>query len=151
MQEIEDLKTKSLPELLEMYKELYGEHSSSTNEVFLRRKIAYRIQEQASGTLSRKAKSQIAELIAKYDPVNNKTLRPQVTTAGKELKVLPSMRDKRLPIPGTIIKKNYKGQIIEVRVLEKGFEYNNTYFRTLSAIAQEITGSHWNGFNFFGM
>ena len=103
------------------------------------------------GGLSKKAKTRLEELIEKYDPVNNKALRPKITTGDKELKTLPSMRDKRLPIPGTIIRKNYKGKEIEVRVLEKGFEYIGKHYRSLTGIAFEITGAHWNGYSFFNV
>jgi len=149
--EINRLNAKNLEELQAQFAELFGKKTDSVNEVFLRRKIAYRLQEQELGGLSKKAKTRIAELIEKFDPVNNKALRPKVMTAGKELKSIPSMRDKRLPIPGTIIRKKYKGQDIEVRVLEKGFEYNGNRYRSLTGIALEITGSHWNGYSFFSI
>ncbi len=147
--ELNKLKDKSLKELQAQFELIFGKKTDSPNEVFLQRKIAYWIQERALGGLSRKAKTKIAELIEKYDPVNNKTLRPKITTSGKELKNLPSMRDKRLPIPGTTIRKKYKGKEIEVRVLEKGFEYNGKFYRSLSGITRVVTGSNWNGYDFF--
>ena len=45
--------------------------------------------------------------------------------------------------------KKYKGRDIYVKVLEKGFEYNDKYYRTLTAIAEEISGAHWSGYEFF--
>lgn len=149
--ELDKLKDKNLEELQVQFELICGRKTDSTNEVFLRRKIAYRIQEQELGGLSKKAKARINELVAKYDPINNKALRPKVITAGKELKKLPSMRDKRLPIPGTVLYKKYKDKKIEVRVLEKGFEYNGKRYRSLTGIAFEITGSHWNGYAFFNV
>lgn len=147
--ELNKLKDKNLKELQEQFELIFGKKTDSTNDTFLTRKIAYRLQERELGGLSRKAKSKIAELIEKYDPVNNKTLRPKMTTGGKEFRNMPSMRDKRLPIPGTTIRKKYKGKDIEVRVLEKGFEYNGKFYRSLSGIVRLITGSNWNGFDFF--
>ena len=38
-----------------------------------------------------------------------------------------------------------------VRVLPKGFEFEGEVYRSLSAIAAKVTGSHWNGFRFFGL
>jgi len=149
--ELDKLKDKHLEELQAEFELTFGRKTDSTNDTFLRRKIAYRIQEMEWGGLSKKAKVRLDELIEKYDPVNNKALRPKITTGGKELKTLPSMRDKRLPIPGTIIRKTYKGQEIEVRVLEKGFEYNGKRYRSLTGIALEITGAHWNGYAFFNV
>ncbi|RLB82651.1 MAG: DUF2924 domain-containing protein [Deltaproteobacteria bacterium] len=34
---------------------------------------------------------------------------------------------------------------------EKGFEYDGRIFRSLSAVAREITGTRWNGKVFFGL
>lgn len=73
------------------------------------------------------------------------------TEAGSSvtLKRIKLSRDPRLPMPGTILTKEYDGKRIDVRVLENGFEYNNQQYRSLSAIAREITGTSWNGFVFF--
>jgi len=144
------LKNAPLTELQKKYKELLNtKEAPCDNKVFLLRRIAYKLQEIKHGGLSEAAKSKIEELMVKYDPVNNKALRPQVISAGKEFNSLPLLRDKRLPIPGTVISKKYKDQIIQVKVLEKGFEYNDTYYKSLSAIAHEITGANWNGYGFF--
>ena len=59
--------------------------------------------------------------------------------------------DPRLPKVGTTITKSYKGKKINVRVLESGFEYDGQQFRSLSALAKNVTGSVWNGFLFFGL
>lgn len=57
--------------------------------------------------------------------------------------------DDRLPLPGTIITQEYKGQLLQVRVLIKGFEYAGEVYKSLSAVAKVVTGSHCNGFSFF--
>jgi len=36
-------------------------------------------------------------------------------------------------------------------VSESGFEYQGNPYRSLSAIAREITGTNWNGPAFFGL
>ena len=55
------------------------------------------------------------------------------------------------PLPGTVLTREYKGREVRVRVLEKGFEYEGQPYRSLSAVAKAITGSHWNGRLFFGL
>ena len=50
-----------------------------------------------------------------------------------------------------ILEKKYKGHLVVVKVLEHGFEYNNKYFKTLSAVACAITGQHLSGYYFFGL
>ena len=59
--------------------------------------------------------------------------------------------DDRLPMPGAIIAKTYKGRAISVKVLANGFECEGTTYRSLSAVAKAITGSHCNGYLFFRM
>ena len=88
------------------------------------------------------------ELITKYDPVNNKSLRPD-NTPNNQAKKTRLSRDKRLPIPGTVVTKEYKDAMLEVKILERGFEYNGKVYKSLTAIAKEVTGAHWNGFLFF--
>ena len=61
------------------------------------------------------------------------------------------LRDIRIPLPGSILEKKYKGHLVVVKVLEHGFEYNNKYFKTLSAVACAITGQHLSGYYFFGL
>lgn len=148
--EILELKEKPLEELRIRYKELFGQEPVSNNTVFLWRKIAYRLQEEQYGGLSEEAKAKLIEFISRYDPINNKALRPEGISQEANAKRTP-IRDLRLPIPGTVITKDYKNQAIEVKVLEKGFEYQGRPFRSLSAIAKEITGAHWNGYLFFDL
>ena len=101
-------------------------------------------KKQGSTGLSDKAKTRLDEFIKAYDPINNKALRQNGTG---EVRI----RDRRLPIPGTVISKVYKGTIVEVKVLDKGFEYDGKAYRSLSAIAGAVTGQHWNGYLFFGL
>jgi hypothetical protein len=142
-----ELKQKSLIELQEKYKELFGKNApSSNNKLFLWRKIAQRIQESTHASFSETASNRIQTFIKQYDPINNKALRPKEAAVSRE-----TIRDLRLPIPGTVITKEYKGRTIEVKILEKGFEYNGRPYRSLTAIAKEITGDHWNGYLFFNL
>jgi len=147
MDEIIALKNAPTKELLKRYKELYGEDATGTHKTYLWRKIAYKLQEQKNGSLSAKAKGKLNALIEEFDPINNKALRPDKPMVSQQA----SVKDKRLPIPGTVITKEYKNTNYQVKVLEKGFEYNGKIYKTLSAIAKEITGAHWNGYLFFNL
>ena len=62
-----------------------------------------------------------------------------------------SHRDPRLPSPGTIIVKQYRGNEIRVLVLDDGFEWEAQHYRSLSAVARAVTGQRWNGLLFFGL
>lgn len=52
---------------------------------------------------------------------------------------------------GTKLIREYQGKNHEVIVLEKGYQYQDKFYRSLSAIANEITESRWNGKVFFGI
>ncbi|MBF0121606.1 MAG: DUF2924 domain-containing protein [Desulfobacterales bacterium] len=54
-------------------------------------------------------------------------------------------------MPGSVIKRIYKGKTLVFAVLDKGFEYEGKRYRSLSAVANFITGSHVNGNLFFGL
>jgi len=147
MSEIMALKSASAEELLKRYKELYGEDSTSSHKLYLWRKVAYKLQEREYGSLSAKAKNRLKSFIEEYDPINNKALRPDNPVVSQ---TAPG-KDKRIPIPGTVITKDYKGSNYKIKVLEAGFEYSGKIYKTLSAIAKEITGAHWNGYLFFNL
>ena len=129
---------------------MFGEPSRSRNKDFLRKKIAWRIQELAEGGLSRRAKARIREL-AKDAPARWR--RPRGAKAlfpfaddGTDLE-----RDPRLPADGTVLTRVYRGVEYQVKVRKDGFEYQGVVYPSLSKIAREITGTNWNGFLFFGL
>ena len=75
-----------------------------------------------------------------------------ITTEETPLKNLPVQpRDSRLPAPGSIITKNYRGNIIEVKVLEIGFEYQGKIYKSISRVAREIVKRPISGYVFFGL
>lgn len=52
---------------------------------------------------------------------------------------------------GTKFIREFKGEKHEVIAIENGFKYKNKMYKSLSAIANVITGAHWNGKKFFGL
>ncbi len=62
---------------------------------------------------------------------------------------MPAPSDPRLPPPGNWIVREYKGRTVQVLVVHDGFENEGKRYKSLSAVAAEITGSHINGFRFF--
>jgi len=148
---ISTLKNKSIPELQKEFEALFdGQKASSDNKIYLVRRMAYRLQELEYGGLSQRAQNRLKELIGLYDPVNNKAIRPKVSLE-TQARIKTRGRDMRLPIPGTMITKDYRGKRHQVKILESGFEYENKIYKHLTAIAEKITGAHWNGYNFFNL
>ncbi len=53
--------------------------------------------------------------------------------------------------PGTRLLREWQGQTHHVTVLAQGFEYKGQTYRSLTAIARQITGTAWSGPLFFGL
>lgn len=140
MAELRKIRTR---ELQEKYREVFGEGTRSSNRVYLLRRIAWGLQMKCDGDLSEQAKARVKELARMEDL---RISAPRTTGMSGSVN---AMRDKRLPCIGSILRKTYKGRKIEVRITEQGFEWEGTSWRSLSALAREITGGHWSGFSFF--
>lgn len=157
LERIESLEHLTPAGLREVYREVFGEPSRSNNRQWLTRRIAWRLQAQAEGGLTERARRRADELARDEDvrsrpPGDFRHAGPTLgakmrTVAGKVVK--PT--DRRVPIPGSVLTREFKGTEHRVTVLTNGFEHNGTVYRSLSAIAKVITGSHWNGFLFFGL
>src|SRR5579862_3778699 len=152
--EIAAMQRLTVKQLRARYAEVYGEGTSASNRVWLIKRIAWRLQALAEGDLSERARRRAAELandadLRLYPPkvATRATTAPERT----ETAVLPFKTDERLPLPGTIITRDYKGNVVQVRVLQSGFEYAGQVYKSLSAVAKAVTGSHVNGYAFFRM
>jgi hypothetical protein len=53
--------------------------------------------------------------------------------------------------PGTRLLREWQGRTYEVLVLDDGFSWRGTHYRSLSALARRITGTAWSGPLFFGL
>jgi len=151
---IRELQQMTVRELRDKWLEVYGEPTRSHNKVYLWKRIAWRIQVNMEGGLSDRAKERARELAREADI----RLRPPsdaFDSAAESVKVKMAVpgrrRDPRLPAPGTILSREYRGQQIHVQVNEDNFEYEGRPYRSLSAISKAITGAHWNGFLFFNL
>ena len=149
--QIAALTRMSLAELQAKYEDLFGgQPSRAGHRRFLVRRIAWRMQELAYGGLSEEAGRRLEELTAETDPLRRYALRKK-EGPGPGRSRARRRADRRLPMPGTVLTRRYAGRVVSVTVLEKGFEFEGRTYRSLSAIAQEVTGAHWNGFLFFNM
>ncbi|GIK15647.1 MAG: hypothetical protein BroJett003_06110 [Planctomycetota bacterium] len=161
--EIADLKQMTVRELREKYEAVFGEPTRAGNRDWLFKRIAWRIQALAEGDLSERAR-QRAEFLARdadlrttaprapvAAPGGNGVSGPAAWNGARDAKLAPSLADERVPPPGTVLTRVYRGQAYHVVVRDDGFEYDGQVFRSLSAIAKIITGSHWNGLLFFNI
>jgi hypothetical protein len=142
----------TIPQLRAKYLEVFGEPSRSGNRDFLFKRVAWRVQSLAEGGLSERARRRAEELACDSDVRTTVPRTPASSTSvGKTVtRPAPSAHD-RLPIPGTVLTRKYRGRQVEVKVLPAGFEHDGQTYHSLSAVAKAVTGSHWNGHLFFGL
>jgi hypothetical protein len=151
--EVAALRRLSVDELRTHYAELFGEEAWTTNNrVWLVKRIAWRMQALAEGDLSERARRRAAELANDADlrlsPPRPHRIAPRPVvhaqpTACRRKKDSPQLR------PGTILARKYRGEMLEVRVVVHGFEFEGAIYPSLSAVAKAITGSHCSGHLFF--
>jgi hypothetical protein len=150
--EVGQMERMTVGELQEKFAEVHGEQPRGRNKQWLIKRIAWRMQAIAEGGLSERALRRAAELANVADlrltaPRKPRTQLAAVADSSRPLVAL----DPRLPMPGTLITRKYKGQTFQVKVLHDGFEFEGEKYKSLSAVAKAITGTHWNGFHFFGL
>ena len=147
-QEVAAMQRLTAGQLQEKYAEVQGEPARSRNRVWLIRRIAWKLQANAEGGLSERARKRALELADESDvrltPPKTVSIPIRVNRTSE-----PQQSDSRLPDPGTTLVRKYKGNNVSVHVKADGFEYEGEIYKSLSAVAKAITGSHTNGFRFF--
>jgi hypothetical protein len=153
---IGDLPMMSALQLQAVHRELFGAEHPIANCQHLRRKIAWHLQAAKDGGLPESVRQYgiaIARGTELRSRISENASRRQagVSLEQTATRTVVQTRDARLPMPGSLIVKNYKAETLVVKVLNEGFEYDGRRFASLSAIAGEITETRWNGFAFFGL
>jgi hypothetical protein len=147
--EVEELRKQTVSVLKTRYSQLFGEQSRSSNHAHLFRRIAWRLQAETEGDLTERARARAEELA---EDVDLRLRAPQKfwreLAAGADA---TASRDDRLPVTGTVLKREFQGEVIAVVVLQEGFGFEGKTYESLSAIAWKVTGTRWNGFSFFGL
>jgi hypothetical protein len=153
--EAERLAKLSNTDLRSRYLEVCGEPTRSGNRPYMVRRILWRMQANVEGGLSERARQRALELAAGAD-LRLRPPRPPRPPSAPQPDVAAAVAAAfaprpRGPMPGTLITRRYKGRSVVVKVLEEGFECDGEVFRSLSAVANAITGSHCSGRAFFGL
>lgn len=126
------LQTEDLNELRSRWLAAYGvEPLPRLSRELLVRGISYRLQERARGGLSKKTLRRLEQIAAGQGSVGGGSSSP--------------IR------PGTRLVRDWQGKTYGVVVLEDGFDWNGSTYRSLSEIARLITGTRWSGPRFFGL
>jgi hypothetical protein len=130
------LQTATTADLKQQWRELFGKEPPAFNRAYLQSRLAYRIQELAYGGLKPETRARLEALGEQLDGGNV---------------VLRRIRADSRPLPGTRLVREYGGVQHVVTVRADDFEYEGRPYRSLSAIARHITGTRWNGWQFFGL
>jgi len=145
------LRRMTVGELRSRYAEVFGETTNGRHKEWLIKRIIYGMQVQAEGDLSQRARLRAAELANDAD-IRCRPPKETVTDAFRTRSTKPHPSgDSRIPLPEAIITRLYKGESLEVKVLEEGFEFEGEVYKSLSAVAKKITGTHCSGYLFFGL
>ena len=149
--EIDGLQHQTVGQLKVKYRAVFGQESRSNHKQFLVRRIAWRLQANAEGDLSERARQRAVALAQEAElriRAPESFLRELSGATGKWRS---PHRDARLPAPGTWLTRQFHQQSVAVEVLEKGFRYQERIYKSLSAVARHVTGTQWNGFAFFAL
>ncbi len=149
-QHIDQLRHMTTSQLQLQYRELFGQASHSNHKNYLFRRVAWRLQALAEGGLSERARQYACEIATDADLRLCAPKRPGTQPAVRVAKA-SRQRDPRVPAPGTQLIKRYKKDTIAVTVLEDGYQYGERVYKSLSAIARQVTGTQWNGYLFFAL
>ena len=132
---------------------MFGERTNARNKGWFVKRIAWRLQANAEGGLSERARRRAEELANDGDLRLLPPRLPKFSVDGESrtqtvpTKIAPSTE----LLPGTALQREYKGRTVRVMVLRDGFEFEGERYRSLTAVAESVTGKHWNGFHFFGL
>ena len=127
------LQKMNTEELRKMWLELNGKHAPDLDLRILRQRLATRIQALVLGGMTDNSKDRLKK-----------------ATKHSEHKKISNSRVVRPPL-GTILTREHQGEKHRVIVTPQGFEYRGEIYKSLTKIANMITGSNWSGPVFFGL
>ncbi len=130
--ELKALAAMSPAQLRQSWSKLSATELPHASPSLLQHLIAHKLQEKAFGKLP-------AHIERELDRLNAGGNAAQV-----ELRRGPIL-------PGTRFVREWNGKTIAVQATDKGYEWNDETYRSLSEIARKVTGAHWSGPRFFGL
>jgi hypothetical protein len=142
-QQLLELQSLNAAQLAERYAEFHGQPPRIKNRAFLLRRVAWKLQEREFGGLPDRARARLDELIAAIDLPLRDPAPPRPRAMQRA--------ESRGPMVGTTLIRKWRDTEIRVEVVENGFAWNGTIYKSLTAVAFAATNSRWNGKLFFGL
>ena len=124
-----------MSELWTLWDRYFPRRPQYPNRTHVESRIAYKIQEDAFGGLAPETKRRLQAIGAKHS----------------KIKLRAALREFEFA-PGTLLLREWADREHRVTVTADGlFEYEGRNFKSLTAVARHITGTHWSGPMFFGL
>ena len=132
---IAELSRAPMPELWKLWDRYFSYRPAKPNRDFVESRIAYKLQEEAFGGLSTATRERLERIGASHSKIPKRA-------PARELHF----------VPGTVLLRECGEREHKVMVTATGaFEYEGKTFKSLTAVARHITGTHWSGPLFFGL
>ncbi len=154
--DIERLNHLLKDELQQVYKQYFPRRTIPQVKQLMVAEIAYHIQSQQLGSIDKVTQDRLhvcKQQFLIHSVISSKVSAQSSTEIKRPVKTRPRVSNQLND--GTVLKRQFNGRVYEVLVrIENGktiFLFQNNSYRSLSKIAEEITGSHWSGPRFFGL
>ena len=143
--QLESLGTHDKAELRQLWAQHVGKNDPPALKRLVVRELAWRLQESVRGGLDAETRRLLRAAIRRAGDRST----PSNGRAARRIKV----RSRPKLNTGTRLIRTWRGRTFEVVVLDDGkrFEYRGQVYRSLTEIAEKITGAHWSGPRFFGL
>lgn len=132
---VSELSYLPMAEIWALWDRYFTRRPPYPNRTHVESRIAYKLQEEAFGGLAPETKRRLEAIGAKHSKI--------------KLRAKPREFDFA---PGTTLLREWGDREHQVTVTAEGlFEYDGRGFKSLTAVARQITGTHWSGPLFFGL
>jgi hypothetical protein len=117
---------------------------------------AWHLQTRCLGGFSAETRRRLRDAVRRLDEKISRKSRNRLNdrdaaTASEPLTADRSRKTRQSLSPGARLLREWNGRTYVVDAIENGFVYEGKVFRSLSAIARQITGVRWSGPRFFGL
>lgn len=132
---ISELACLPMSELWSLWDRYFPRRPDYPNRTHVESRIAYKLQEEAFGGLAHNTRQRLEAIGAKHSKIKLRARPRDINFA-----------------PGTVLLREWGEREHKVVVTADGlFEYEGSTFKSLTAVARQITGAHWSGPLFFGL
>jgi hypothetical protein len=132
---IAELSSLPIAKLWPIWDRHFASRPLNPNRAFIESRIAYRIQEDVFGGLAVNTRQRLEVIGSKHSKITLRSRPRDIIFA-----------------PGTVLLREWGEREHKVAVTAEGlFAYEGKTFKSLTAVARQITGTHWSGPLFFGL